>query len=77
MPQREDGPDLNPHDKKIYDKLLSEVENSLLSIDELARIRKGLSLLESFGVLSNMVIKAAALLAAAIALFQYWPVRKP
>jgi hypothetical protein len=69
--------DLNPHDQKIYDKLAVEFDKRGLSIDELERIRKGLSMLESFGILSNMVIKAAAIIAAGAALLQYWPVRKP
>jgi hypothetical protein len=64
---------LTKQSEELLERLNEEIEKRVLTPDELSRIRKALGLLESLGILSNMVIKAAAIVAAAGAFIQYWP----
>ena len=68
--------ELTKQSEAILSKLTDKINSRTLSDDELGRIRKALSLLESIGVLSNMLIKAAGIVAAGAALIQYWPESK-
>lgn len=55
---------LTKQSEVILSKLRQDAGHNQLSVDELIKVRKGLAAYESLGVLSNAVIKAAAVIGA-------------
>lgn len=60
---------LTKQSEAILDKLRRDVEQHRLSPEELSKIRKGLALVESLGILGELLIKAAAAVTAIVILW--------
>jgi hypothetical protein len=63
---------LTKQSEAILRKLMTDVEAHRLSEEELSKIREGLKLYESLGVLANVVIKAAAIVGSLAMLYQFF-----
>jgi hypothetical protein len=63
---------LTKQSEAILDKLREEDLGHRLTKDELAKVRKGLALLESLGVLAGIIIKAAAIVGSGALLLQFF-----
>ena len=66
-------PKLTPQSEAILAKLREEVLKHHLTPEEMSQVRKGLSLIESFGVLSRFIIGLAAFIGAGMAIVNIWP----
>ena len=68
---------LTQQSEAILEKLKEDVRLHTLTDDELARVRKGLAAYEGFGILVNVIIKAAAFVGAGAffwnVVLSYWP----
>jgi hypothetical protein len=62
---------LTKQSEAILNKLREDVEHHRLTPDELAKVRKGLALLESLGVFAGVIIKAAAIVGSGAMLWQF------
>lgn len=65
---------LTQQSEAILEKLKEDVRRHTLTDDELVRVRKGLAAYEGLGVLTNVVIKAAALITGGAVLWNlfFW-----
>lgn len=63
---------LTKQSEAILSKLLEDVKAHRLTPEEMEKIREGLRLYESLGVLGNVVIKAAAIVGSGVMLYQFF-----
>lgn len=73
-------PKLTPQSEAILGKLRIEAEAHRLHMskndltdEERVKIRRGLALVDSFGILTRFIIGLAAMAGAITALFNFWP----
>lgn len=63
---------LTKQSEAILAKLLEDVQAHRLTPEEMGKIREGLRLYESLGVLGNVIIKAAAIVGSGVMLYQFF-----
>lgn len=66
-------PKLTKQSEVILAKLREDVRIHYLTVEELGRVRKGLALVESMGILGRFVITLAAIAGSITALLNFWP----